>query len=103
MINDGHIREAMERSIRTIVDHIKMTFEVTPPELTADIHERGLLLAGGGALLRGLDKIISDATEIPARIVDDPLTAGVRGAGILLDEEELLSQVVLPSARNTNR
>lgn len=103
MINDGHIREALERSIRTIVDHIKMTFEITPPELTADIHERGMLLSGGGALLRGLDKIISDATKIPVRIVDDPLTAVVRGAGILLDEEELLSQVVLPSARNTNR
>ncbi len=99
IISDEHIREAISRSVKTIVDYIKMTLEVTPPELTADIHERGLLLCGGGALLQGLDKIIAKAAEIPVRVVDDPLTAVVRGAGILLEEPELLEEVKLPSAR----
>ncbi len=99
--NQEHIREALQRSVRTIVDHIKMTLEITPPELTADIHERGMLLAGGGALLRGLDKVIAEATEIPVRIVDDPRTAVVRGTGVLLDEQELLNEVRQASARNT--
>jgi len=99
MISDEHIRQALGRSVKTIVDHIKMTLEVTPPELTADIHERGLLLVGGGALLEGLDTVIARAAEIPVRIADDPLTAVVRGAGLLLEDEELLHEVKLPSAR----
>ncbi len=99
MVTDGHIREALERSVKAIVDLIKTTLEVTPPELTADIHERGLLLTGGGSLLRGLDAVISHSAEIPVRIADDPLTAMVRGTGILLDDTALLRQVALPSAR----
>lgn len=99
MISDEHIRQALSRSVKTIVDHIKMTLEVTPPELTADIHERGILLVGGGALLEGLDVVISRAAEIPVRVADDPLTSVVRGAGLLLEDDELLKQVVLPSAR----
>ncbi|MFA4831389.1 MAG: rod shape-determining protein [Patescibacteria group bacterium] len=101
MITDGHIREALKRSVNAIVDHIKMTLEITPPELTADIHERGILLSGGGALLRGLDEMVSKEASIPVRISDDPLTAVVRGAGILLDDANLLKEVVLPSARET--
>lgn len=100
IISDEHIREAISRSIKTIVDYIKMTLEITPPELTADIHERGLLLCGGGALLKGLDQVIAKATEIPVRVVDDPLTAVVRGAGILLEDDELLKEIRLPSARD---
>lgn len=103
MITDAHIREALDRSIRTIVDHIKMTLEVTPPELTADIHERGMLLTGGGALINGLDRVIAEATDIPVRIADDPLTAVVRGTSILLDDANLLEQVRLPSARQSVR
>jgi len=99
MINNGHVHEAIERSINTIIDHIKMTLEITPPELTADIHERGLLLSGGGSLLQGIDKVIAKATEIPVRVADDPLTAVVRGTGLLLSDEDLLRQVALPSAR----
>lgn len=101
MVSDEHIRQALSRSVKTIVDHIKMTLEVTPPELTADIHERGLLLVGGGALLEGLDLVITRAAEIPVRVADDPLTAVVRGAGLLLEDEELLKQVALPSARES--
>ncbi len=101
MVSNEHINEALERSIRAIVDHIKMTLEVTPPELTADIHERGILLTGGGSLLRGLDRVIARVVEIPVRIADDPLTAVVRGTGILLEEDILLKEIVLPSARET--
>jgi len=101
LVSDGQIREAIARSVKTIVDHIKMTLETTPPELIADIHERGLLLVGGGSLLRGIDKVISRATEIAVRIADDPLRTTVRGAGILLEEDELLNLVALPSSKHT--
>jgi len=103
MVTDAHIREALGRSISAIVDVVKVTLEITPPELTADIHERGLLLTGGGSLLRGLDSVISAAAEIPVRIADDPLTSVVRGAGILIDEINLLHTVRLPSARASAR
>lgn len=99
MINDSDIREALTKSVNAIIDLIKMTLEITPPELTADIHERGLLLTGGGALLKGIDRIISEATSIPVRIADDPLTSVVRGAGMLLDNRELLLEVALPTTR----
>ncbi len=98
IVNDGQIREAIYRSIRVIVDNIKATLEVTPPELVADIYERGIALVGGGALLRGLDEVIAKETAIPVRIIEDPLTAVVRGAGVLLDDETLLNEVQLPSA-----
>lgn len=99
MVSEAHIREALKRSVEAITNHIKMTLEITPPELIADIHERGLLLTGGGALLRGLAESIANFTDIPVRISDDPLTAVVRGAGILLDEPDLLKEVVLPSSK----
>jgi len=100
MISDLHVREAISRSVSTIIDHVKMTLEMTPPELTADIHERGLLLTGGCSLLRGLDRVISKATEIPVRITDDPMTAVVRGIGLLLTDNVLLQEIALPSARD---
>jgi len=103
MVTDSHIREALQRSIDAIIDHIKLTLEVTPPELTADIHERGLLLTGGGSLLKGLDKVIAKATAIPVRVSDDPLTAVVRGTGVLLEELELLKEIELPSARESKK
>lgn len=102
MVTSDQIREALQRAVHAIIDHIKMTLEVTPPELTADIHERGLLLTGGGSLLRGLDQVIASAAEIPVRVADDPLTSVVRGAGYLLDDSELLHEVALPSARDAS-
>ena len=99
MITDIHIREALSRPIEVIVDLVKTSLELTPPELTADIHERGLLLTGGGSLLRGIDKIIAKATEVPVRISDDPLSATVRGTGILLEDEAMLKSIKLPSTR----
>lgn len=100
MISDAEVREALSRSLRVVVENIKGTLEVTPPELVADIHERGILLTGGGALLRGIDQLIMRATQIPVRIADDPLTAVVRGASILLDDARLLEEVaVYPNRR----
>jgi len=96
MVSDRQIREAINRTISRIIDHIKTILETTPPELVSDIYERGLYLSGGGALLRGLDKAISLATKIPVKIVDDPLTCVARGTGILLSDKELLEKVVLP-------
>ena len=92
MVTDEHIREALSRSVKTIIDLIRGTLEVTPPELTADIHERGILLTGGGSLLRGLDQAIAREAEIPVRISGDPLTDVVRGTGILLDDHKLLQK-----------
>ncbi len=98
IVNDEQIREALSKSVRIIIDHIKATLEITPPELVADIYKRGITLTGGGALLKGLDRAIADITRIPVHVADDPLTAVVRGTGILLDEFELLKGVsVTPS------
>jgi rod shape-determining protein MreB len=97
MVSDKQIREAISRTVFKIIENIKIILETTPPELVSDIYESGLYLSGGGALLRGLDQAISAAAKIPVKIVDDPLTSVVRGAGILLGDEELLSKVVLPS------
>lgn len=103
MITDVQVREALARSLKTIVDNIKGTLEVTPPELIADIHERGILLSGGGALLRGIDRLIAAATNIPVRIADDPLTAVVRGTGLLLDNQELLDEVAVYPIRERKK
>jgi len=99
MVTDQHIREALAKSVEAIVNLIRTTLEMTPPELTADIHERGILLTGGGSMLKGLDKVIAQNADIPVRIADDPLTAVVRGTGILLEDQDLLKEIVLPSAR----
>ncbi len=98
-ITDGQIREAMHRTIHQIIDNIKLILETTPPELVADIYEYGIILTGGGALLRGLDQEISQATKISVRAADDPLTCVVRGTGILLADAELLEKVVVPSTK----
>jgi rod shape-determining protein MreB and related proteins len=96
MVDDGQIREAITKSINKIIESIKTTLEITPPELVADIYENGIFLSGGGALLRGLDKQIAAATKIPVRISDDPLTCVVRGMGVLLGDSDLLAKVLAP-------
>lgn len=103
IVNDEQIRDAMERSVRAIVHHIKAVLEATPPDLVADIYERGIVLTGGGALLLHFDKLISQAAEIPVRVADDPLTCVVRGTGILLDNIDLLRNVSLPSSQDVER
>lgn len=103
MLSDAHVREATQRSVKAIVDAVKATLEVTPPELVADIHERGMVMVGGGSQLRGLDSALARACEIPARIADDPMTAVVRGTGLLLEHPQVLREVELPSARIQER
>ncbi|MDD5039851.1 MAG: rod shape-determining protein [Patescibacteria group bacterium] len=98
-INSNHVREAISRSLRIIVDSIKSTIEITPPELVADIYERGVILSGGGSLLKGLDELIKQETKIPIHITDDPLTSVVRGAGMVLDDLENLGEVLASSTR----
>jgi rod shape-determining protein MreB len=78
-----------------IVESVRMTIEETPPELIADIMDKGLVLAGGGALLRGLDKLISVNTKMPVHIADDPLTSVVRGAGLVLEDIDVLKDVLV--------
>ena len=95
MVSDTVIRKAMERSIKQIVGEIKAAVEQTPPELLADIMEKGIYLSGGGALLRGLDTLIAKETKIPTSIVEDPLTAVVRGAGMVLENLDNLQEVLL--------
>ncbi len=94
-VTDEQIRKALSRSVKTIVNNIKMAVEETPPELISDIMERGITLAGGGALLRGLDKLIEEETQMPITITDDPLTAVVRGTGIVLEDIETLKDVLV--------
>ena len=92
-ISDAQVRDAIKKTIIKIVENIKLTLEETPPELVADIYEHGLYLSGGGALLHGLDKLVSQATKIPVMVVEDPLSAMVRGAGSLFTDEELLKKI----------
>lgn len=96
-INDSDIREAMHDPVYAIVDAVKTALERTPPELSADIAEKGIVLAGGGALLHGLDTLISLETHLKVRIADDPLSCVVLGTGKVLDELDLLKTVCLES------
>ncbi len=84
-ITSDEVREAMQRSVKSIVLAVKNTIEETPPELTADLINRHIFLAGGGALLKGLDKLLAEETKLLVQIVDDPLTAVVRGCGFILE------------------
>jgi rod shape-determining protein MreB len=84
-ITSVEIREALQGPVRAIVEASKTTLERTPPELASDLIDRGIVMAGGGAMLRGLDKLISEETGLPVHIADDPLTAVVLGTGQTLD------------------
>ena len=95
VINDEQVRRALSRSVKILIDNIKATIEETPPEIIADIMTSGIVLVGGGGMLRGLDKLISEQTKMPVRIADDPLTAVARGAGIVLEDIEKLQEVLL--------
>ncbi len=99
-ITDGNIREAIIKPIKIIIDNIKNTIENTPPELVSDLYERGMVLTGGGALLKGLDVLISQETKMPVYITDEPLTAVVRGTGKVLDDLDNLREILLPSTKD---
>jgi rod shape-determining protein MreB len=92
-ISDAEIREALSDSIAAIVDGVRVALEKTPPELSADIFERGIVLTGGGALLKGFDKRLSIETGLPAMIADDPLASVVMGTGKMLSDFNLLKRV----------
>ncbi|OQA36603.1 MAG: Rod shape-determining protein MreB [Parcubacteria group bacterium ADurb.Bin326] len=97
-VNDIEVREAISRSLELILNTIKATLETTPPELVADIYQKGIYLTGGGAQLKGIDRFISDSIKIPVHVTDDPSTCAVRGMGVLLDDEPLLKDIVVPAA-----
>jgi len=82
---------------------VRVALESCPPELSADLVDRGLVLAGGGALLRGLDKLLSDQTGLPVHIAEDPLSAVAEGTGRCLNEIKFLRQVAAPPARSVTR
>ena len=94
-MTDEQARDALSRSIRIIVNNIKTAVEETPPELLSDIMQRGIILAGGGGLIRGIDRVIANHTEVPVRMMEDPLTAVVRGTGVVLEDIESLREVLM--------
>lgn len=94
VIFNDDVQRALDRSVKQIIAAIKVTIEETPPELLSDVMSNGIYLAGGGSLLKGLDVLISKETKMPCKIIDDPLTSVVRGAGIALENLELLSDVM---------
>ena len=98
-INSEQVREALEEPIAQIVDVIKITLEKTPPELSSDVMERGIILTGGGALIKNLDKLISQKTGIPVYVTETPLNAVVRGAGKALDDLEKLKSALSGSKK----
>jgi len=95
IVTDSDIREAIMPSVLGLVDGVKEVLETTPPELLSDIMHRGLVLTGGGALLRGLDTLLRNALKIPIYIAEDPLTAVARGTGVILDEFETFQEVLV--------
>ncbi len=94
-VSSQDIRKALEKSVGQIITEIKITIEETPPELLSDIMSNGIYLAGGGSLLIGLDALIAKETKIPTKIIDDPLTAVARGAGMVLEHLDQLREVLI--------
>jgi rod shape-determining protein MreB len=97
-----HVREALSRTLSILIENLGSVVESTPPELVADIHQRGILLTGGGALLRGLPELIQRETKIIVHVADDPLTAVVRGTGIVLEDLENLRHMLVLSTDSSS-
>ncbi|HEY9481270.1 MAG TPA: rod shape-determining protein [Candidatus Paceibacterota bacterium] len=95
VLTDADIREAISQSIGNLVESVKEVLETTPPEILADVMNRGIYLVGGGALIRGLDNLIEEYVKIPVHIADDPLTAVARGAGVILEDIEAYHDVLI--------
>jgi rod shape-determining protein MreB len=94
-INSSEIRSAITEQIDTIVDTVKSVLEQTPPELAADIVDKGIVLTGGVALLKNLDKLLREETDLPIIITDDPLSSVVLGSGMALDNLDILKEVMI--------
>lgn len=97
IVSGSHLRDALSPSVRVIVNNIKNVIEEVPPEILADVMHKGIVLAGGGANLRGLDKLLSVETQMPIVIADDPLTCVVRGTGVVVEDLESLKDVLVPT------
>ncbi len=95
VISENEIRKAIDKSVRQIVNEVKMAIEETPPELIADIMHSGIYLCGGGSQLRGLDELIAKETRMPVKTVEDPKTTVVRGAGMVLENLDQLREVLI--------
>ena len=93
-IHSSEIREAIQEPIQQIVDAVRRSLEITPPELASDIVDRGMVMAGGGSMIRGLDVLLSQETTLPIRVDEDPLTCVVRGTGRILDDPEKYRSVL---------
>jgi rod shape-determining protein MreB len=96
VVDDQEIREAIEEVVTAIISAVRIALERTPPELSADIIDRGIILTGGGALLKNLDKRVREETQLPVFLTEDPLTTVVLGAGKMLDDVELVKKIALP-------
>ena len=94
-VNSEEVREAISEPVNIILEAVRVALEQTPPELAADIMDKGIVLAGGGALIRNLDILLREETGLPIMIADDPLTAVVLGSGKALDQLDILSQIKL--------
>ena len=98
-LNSEEIREALAEPVGAIVEAVRITLERTPPELASDIMDKGIVLAGGGALLRGLDQLLSQETLMPVHVAEDPMSCVVMGTGIALEHFDLLQRVLITSKR----
>ena len=96
LVNDNQIHKALSRSVKMIVEAVKETIENTPPELVADIMNRGIIMVGGGSLLRKFDKLLEEETKMPIKVEEDPLTTVARGTGIILEDVEKLKEILVP-------
>jgi rod shape-determining protein MreB len=96
-VTSEEIREALSEPIAQIIEAVRITLEKTPPELSADLIEKGIVLAGGGALLRGIDKLISEETGLPVHIANDTITAVAIGTGTVLSEMKYLRRIAVPT------
>ncbi len=95
VINDEEVREALAETFSTIVEAVKISLERTPPELAADIVDKGIVVAGGGSLIKGLDILLREATGLPITLAEDPLSAVALGVGKVIEDENLLKKVTL--------
>jgi rod shape-determining protein MreB len=102
-LSSADVRAAMEEPLHTIVDAVRVTLDQTPPELAGDIMDRGIVLTGGGALLRGLDERLRHETGMPVHVAEDPLTSVALGAGRCVEEFEALQQVLVTERRRLAR
>jgi rod shape-determining protein MreB len=94
-VSDIEIREALKSTVEVIVQAVRGALERIPPELAADIYDRGVVITGGGSLLRNLDERLRNDTELPVQMAEDPLTSVVRGAGRMLSNLELLKKLAM--------